>query len=276
MLHHTYISAKQQRKHLFKKFKKQSSNIRSKNKKRLNPGIRTIASIITIIVLTHIIFHLPSLRVHVISIEQRNDRIENRKVIEKMIQDNTYKKNYLSIKLFAHTYIKDIKEKYSFIKAIHFSNFQQWHLNVVIEHDAPNVMFHLNQSWLQAWSYNNKIFHAQKNYPQNDKTINITIPDYYPTKSLQGIFHIIHEEKLYNAIDDIRKNIDVKEFIYHIWGAKLIVLNQASQKIIFDLQTPIQEQIQKLIVMEKHYKDYKKVSEIDLGSTPQPIIKTLQ
>lgn len=125
MIQHKYVSHKQQRKHILKKIKKESNNIWLKNRKRLNPSIRSVISIVALVIIGYIIFHSPQLTIQRISIEEKNDRIEDKISLEKTIQQKIYKKNYISVKLLSHKHNTEIKKKYDFIKKISFQDFNK-------------------------------------------------------------------------------------------------------------------------------------------------------
>jgi len=230
-----------------------------------------------LLIIVYTIFHAPRFSIQQIIIQEENSRLQDSSSIKKELQIALYKKNYLQTKLSRSSSIKKIEKTYPLIKKIIIDDFEQGKVQAKVEYHNPLLIIQVRDKSYTTASYNNKVFIAKEWYKRtttgDNKIYHLSLPAYIQDSNLTGIFHDISEITLYNVLKKIETTITIQDIIYHIGGWKLRIKDKTGKIIFLDLKPSIEDQITKYNTIKKHFKDFDKIQEIDLGSAPQPIIK---
>jgi len=229
-----------------------------------------------LILLTKQFLNAEQQRINSIIFEEENKSIANSDQIKKDIQEQIETNSYL---LHKHWHQNSIKKtsirKHPIIKDIRTAEFTNNQLFLSIEYHSPNI---IRQTTPKQASYKEYIYNigtGTNNTANLSWAINISFPDYQKDQAtLSGIFHKTSESTILKTYADIDSIASINTLEYHVWGQKRILTNDRKQKILFDLKNDQERQKESYKKLTEHYENFGEIQEIDLGSIPQPIIKT--
>lgn len=169
----------------------------------------------------------------------------------------------------------NILSRYEIIESLDVSKTdEEWTVFVDISFHQPLLWFsNSNKSWI-VW--------GNTTYPINDwdtiqvNSYEVKLPEYTNDyEDLGGIFYHIHDQTLFDIIEQINDIIDptgVEKITYQPGGKKLHIA-YFGKLILFHLDKSIDSQLSKLLDIKQYYNNYSTVSKIDLWSSDDIIVK---
>lgn len=223
------------------------------------------------LVIKNIIFR-PENTIHEVIISEKTQNHYHNPLLKKIIEKNLIKKNSIIVRWFWKNELKQtLKEQFPFIQKITISSKDSSSVMIDIDFQEPEIIFLQKDKKLA--SVNWKIFSISSGDARWIDIIKIHLPDYWNPTNLSGIFYKINHQTLLQQISLIQEKISgIMQIIYIPGGSKIIVKTK-DMSIYFDNSKSLEEQIDKLLLLQQNYRDFWKIKEIDLSSLDTPIIK---
>lgn len=248
--------------------------------------IRNYIIIITIITLLIIglnyvvnkTIFLPKYNITQVNFSEKTLEVDNNPYLFKDIKQYLIGKNYFIVSKFKKGSIEsEIKEKYKTVKNLDIFFVSDNNIWVDITFSKPNIIFQSNigylgsKNWVLYEIFSWSILLSWAEF--------IHLPEYFNYKNeseLEWFFYLTKEKDLTFQIAEIKDFIGkdkIEKITYLPWWWKTILNLVNKKNIYFDNTKSITDQIDKLVSLQKNYTEYETITEIDLWSMDNIIIK---